>query len=160
MYRGECNRTHGGSKTRLYSIWKQMRIRCNCKTNPTFQFYGARGISICKEWDDFAAFREWAHQNGYSDMLSIERIDNNGNYTPENCRWIPRSKQAKNTRNTKVYEHNGVVLCHNDWARCLGIHPSSLTERIQRHGLASALSAPKRDGKNHRPAEHPSMGAT
>lgn len=140
MRRGECNIKHGGSGTRLYNIWKQMRIRCNCCTNPTYKFYGARGIKICPEWDDFATFRDWANQNGYTDKLSIERIDCNGDYCPENCKWIPRSEQAKNTRNNKYYEHNGMKMCHSDWARELHISPSSLTERIKRHGISYALS--------------------
>ncbi len=140
MRRGECNITHGGSKTRLYSIWKQMRTRCRNKNNPTYRYYGARGISICPEWNDFSIFREWALNNGYSENLTIERVDNNKNYEPNNCTWIPRNQQFKNTRNCKYYVHDGIRMCHNDWARYLGIHPSSLTERIQRHGLSTALS--------------------
>ena len=88
MYFGEWNKKHGGTGTRLYSIWKQMRIRCRCKTNPTYKFYGGRGISICPEWDDFANFRDWAIKAGYNDDLSIERKDVNGNYEPLNCCWI------------------------------------------------------------------------
>lgn len=139
MYRGECNITHGGSKTRLYRIWKQMRIRCNCVTNPTYRFYGARGIKICKEWEDFAVFRSWALSAGYTDELSIDRIDNDGNYSPENCRWVTMDVQFKNTRNCKRYELDGVVKTHNEWAKTIGIHPSSLTERIHRYGIDAAL---------------------
>lgn len=141
MYRGECNITHGGSKTRLYRIWKQMRIRCNCKTNPTYKYYGARGITICAEWNDFAVFRAWALANGYTDELSIDRIDNNGSYCPENCRWITMVEQTKNTRNCKRYTFGGVTLTHNEWARKFGVSPTSLTKRIQRLGLNEALTA-------------------
>lgn len=148
MYRGECNKTHGGSGTRLHGIWKQMRIRCNCVTNPTYRFYGARGIKICNEWDNFAVFREWALSHGYTDELSIERIDCNGNYCPENCCWIPRNEQSKNTRNCKHYTFNGITMTHNDWARYIGINPATLTGRIQRHGLEKALSTPNlKNGK-------------
>lgn len=143
MYRGECNIKHGGYKTRLYRIWKQMRIRCYCTTNPTYKYYGARGITICDAWDDFAVFRDWALTHGYTDELSIDRIDNDGPYCPENCRWIPRAEQSRNTRNCKRYEFGGVTMTHNEWARQLGINPSTLTERIKRHGLEYALSAPK-----------------
>lgn len=143
MYRGECNITHGGSKTRLYRIWKQMRIRCNCVTNPTYKYYGARGITICDDWNDFAVFREWALAHGYTDELSIDRIDNDGPYCPENCRWVSMAEQTRNTRNCKRYEHDGVTLTHNEWARRLGIDPASLTKRIKCHGLEYALSAPK-----------------
>lgn len=143
MYRGECNKTHGGSKTRLYRIWKQMRIRCRCVTNPTYKFYGARGIYICTEWEDFIKFREWALANGYADSLSIDRIDNDGPYSPENCQWVTMKEQARNTRNCKRYEHNGVTMTHNEWAEKIGISPSTLTQRIKRHGVEAALSMPK-----------------
>jgi hypothetical protein len=144
MYRGECNITHGGSKTRLYRIWKQMRIRCNCKTNPTYRFYGDRGIKITHEWDDFAVFRGWALANGYDDTMSIDRIDVNGDYCPGNCRWVPLIEQAKNTRQSKTYIFGGLSLTHNDWARKMGISPATLTERIARHGVEEALSMKKR----------------
>lgn len=143
MYRGECNIKHGGSKTRLYRIWKQMRIRCYCVTNPTYKYYGARGITICAAWNDFAVFRDWALAHGYADDLSIDRIDNGGSYCPDNCRWATKKEQAQNTRNCKHYEFDGQCLTHNEWARKLGIHPSTLTERIQKHGLEYALSAQK-----------------
>lgn len=127
----------------MYRIWKQMRIRCRCVTNPTYKFYGARGISICAEWNDFAVFRDWALSNGYNDALSIDRIDNDGNYCPENCRWVTMSVQVHNTRNCRRYTHNGVTMTHNDWARNIGISPSTLTQRIQRNGLEWALSTAK-----------------
>lgn len=147
MYRGECNITHGGSKTRLYRIWKQMRIRCFCVTNHTYRFYGDRGITICDEWSDFAVFREWALSHGYTDEMTIDRIDNDGDYCPENCRWVCKSENSKHTRLTKFYTHNGVTLSHNDWARRIGISPTTLTKRIQRHGLEFSLSAGKRIGE-------------
>lgn len=143
MYRGECNITHGGSKTRLYRIWKQMRIRCRVKSNPHYRFYGARGIYVCQEWEDFSVFRDWALSHGYTDELTIDRINNDGPYSPENCRWTTMQVQVQNTRNCKYYEFNGERLTHNEWARRLGINPATLTERIKRHGLEYALSAPK-----------------
>jgi len=152
MRRGECNITHGGYKTRLYRIWKQMRIRCRCVTNPTYQYYGARGISICPEWEDFATFRAWALSHGYTDQLSIERIDNDGDYCPENCTWIPRGDQNKNTRHVKTYTHDGITLHHNEWAERIGISPPTLTRRIAMHGVDIALSMPKqnRGGRHQR----------
>ena len=137
------NTKHGGAGTRLYRIWKQMRIRCRCETNPTYKFYGARGIGICDEWDDFANFRKWALQAGYNETLSIERINNNGDYTPTNCRWIHRPLQAKNTRKSKHYSYGDATMGHNDWAKKIGINPSTLTARIRRHGVAKALAMPK-----------------
>lgn len=133
------NAKHGGCGTRLYSIWKQMRIRCYCKSNPTYRFYGERGIGICEEWHDFDNFKKWAMANGYADNLTIDRKDADKDYSPENCCWITKGENSKNKRTTKFYEHNGIKMCHNDWARKFGINPSTLTGRIKRHGIQKAL---------------------
>lgn len=91
--------THGGRKTRLYSIWVGMRRRCYEETSVSYKNYGGRGISICDEWrNDFSAFRAWALKNGYDDSLSIDRINNDWNYEPRNCRWATPKEQAANRR--------------------------------------------------------------
>jgi hypothetical protein len=86
---------HGGKGTALYVAWKKMRQRCNNPNDPKFRRYGARGIKICIEWDDFAAFREWAISAGYREGLTIDRIDNDKNYSPENCQWLTKSEHSK-----------------------------------------------------------------
>ena len=91
---------------RLYKIWSSMRKRCLTKSCKDYKNYGGRGITICKEWDDFATFKEWAIKNGYSytaefGKCTIDRIDVNGNYCPENCRWVGMDVQQRNKRNTK-----------------------------------------------------------
>ena len=90
---------HGGKGTRLYRIWKSMRTRCNNPNSPSYKNHGARGITVCEEWQhSFEAFRDWALANGYHDCLTIDRVDNDGNYEPSNCWWATYKEQNINKR--------------------------------------------------------------
>lgn len=100
---GDAVRKHGLTDTRAYKIWCKMKERCNCPTCPSYPRYGGRGITVCSEWnDDFQSFYDWAMSHGYEDSLTIDRIDNDGNYEPDNCRWITKSE---NSRKRMLDEH-------------------------------------------------------
>lgn len=96
---------HGQTKTRLYKIYNGMKKRCYNKNCPSYRLYGQRGISICQGWlDSFIAFRNWSLDNGYKDYLTIDRIEVNGNYCPENCAWKTIKEQSNNTR-YNIFSH-------------------------------------------------------
>ena len=130
------NKTHGMSNTREYITWAHIITRCN---NPKDKYYGARGIRVCGRWVN-------SFQNFYDDMgerpknMSIERIDNNGDYEPNNCKWASINEQARNKRNNRVYELNGERMVLSDWAKRNNISFASMFERIEKWPLEKALS--------------------
>lgn len=102
--------TLNGKPTRIYRIWKNMKKRCYNANNPDFKYYGFRGIKVCSEWHEFAPFNAWAMANGYTDQLTLDRIDNNGNYEPSNCRWATWKEQAQHRRPNGSVIRNGKVI--------------------------------------------------
>jgi hypothetical protein len=121
---GNMKRTHGGSGTRLHNIWKLMLARCRNLDHPD---YGGRGISVCTEWTAFEPFRDWALANGYSDKLSIERVDVDGNYCPDNCTWADAARQSANRRYT-IKAPDGELWLHK--ARRNGISNIAFRQRV------------------------------
>ena len=97
-----------------------------------YKRYGGRGITICDEWNDYNTFRDWALSNGYSDNLSIDRIDVNGNYEPSNCRWVDGIIQANNVRNNRIITFENSTYTMAEFARKIGISYSSLQHRLDR----------------------------
>lgn len=127
--------THGyttGGKPRTFTIWRGMKARCLNPKSISYKNYGARGISICHEWRSFKAFHEWAIANGYSDGLQLDRIDNEGNYCPSNCRWVTRTENARNTRVTRLITLNGKTQCAAAWIKELGISKSTFYKALHK----------------------------
>ena len=125
-----AKKTHGMTKTRLYRIYRHMKERCYSPSCRYYADYGGRRIHICNEWlDDFMNFYSWAINNGYSENLSIDRIDNNKGYFPNNCRWVTAQVQCNNRRSNIYLEYLGESKTLADWARMLGIKYSSLVGR-------------------------------
>lgn len=124
---------HEMTGTRIYSIWNSMKSRCNNENTEHYAEYGGRGISVCSEWNDnFKSFYDWSMSHGYSDDLTIDRINVNGNYEPSNCRWATQKEQQNNRRNSIVISYNGKERTLSEWSEELGIDYHKLLMRIKR----------------------------
>ena len=124
---------HNLSDSRLHSIWSNMKRRCYSIDNQAYRNYGGRGITVCDEWlgkDGFINFYNWAMENGYSDELTIDRINVNGNYCPENCRWATPKEQANNTRQNRIITFNNESYTMAEWADILKMEYHQLAWRI------------------------------
>lgn len=126
---------HGEGKTRLHSIWMAMISRCKFKGDTNYRYYGLKGITVCQEWEsDFVRFKEWAESNGYRNNLTIDRIDSEKGYYPENCRWVPMTVQNINKAGTRLITVNGITMCLTHWARAIGISHSALCKAKNTEG--------------------------
>lgn len=115
---------------KLYKAWHAMIDRCTNSNNKSFSRYGGRGISVCNEWNDYNAFAEWAIQNGYSEKLSLDRINNDGNYEPNNCRWTTMKVQRNNTSSNRYETINGITKTISEWADEYGVRYSTVLQRL------------------------------
>lgn len=139
----ERNTSHGHTKERLYRVWKGMKARCFIKSHKSYPRYGGRGITVCDEWNnDYLAFRTWAFANGYDPnsaymQCTIDRINHDGNYCPENCRFVGNIVQANNTSRNIHLEYNGEVKTTAEWARIMNVPVSRLYCRMGRQDLTT-----------------------
>lgn len=144
---GHKNLRHGQVKTRLYDLWHGMKLRCHTKSTPSYPSYGGRGIRVCDEWNEsFEAYRDWALANGFADGLQIDRINNDGNYEPDNCRWVTCQVNQNNRRSNVNVTYAEETKSIGDWARdgrC-AVTRLTLWRRYQRSGwpFGKALTTP------------------
>ena len=144
--KGDGTRTHGKAKTRLHGIRNGMTQRCYNPNRKAYKDYGGRGIKVCGEWrSDYVVFENWALGNGYRESLCIERIDNDGNYEPSNCRWATPKEQANNRRHSprqRVININGQPHFLSDLAKENGLKPDIVSARFRRGWKMPELLAP------------------
>lgn len=132
----------------IFNSWRGMKERCYNKKNSHYKIYGGKGIEVCEEWQIFKNFESWALQNGYKDGLSIDRIDNNGNYEPSNCRWADNKTQANNkTSNTRI-TINGTTKTIAEWSDETGLKYNTICARNNNYNWDKEdLLKPKKEYK-------------
>ncbi len=142
---GDAHRKHGLARDRIYEIWSGMKSRCTNPSKKNYKHYGARGISVCKEWSEsLEVFNLWAISNGYNETLSIDRIDGNGNYEPSNCRWATSATQNNNRRGNHKITYNGKTQNIGQWHKelNLGITESTFYWRVFNWTIERAFTTP------------------
>lgn len=129
---------------RVYNIWYNMKRRCYNKNSKDYKNYGAKGINVCAEWlNDFLSFYNWALSNGYKETLTLDRIDNYGNYCPENCRWVTMKQQHRNYSQNRNYTINGEKKCLTEWCEIYNINYTTVICRLQKGmSINEALQKP------------------
>lgn len=127
---GLANKKHGMFGTRIYTIWADMKKRCFDKRDRAYKHYGGRGITVCKDWYDFETFYEWAKKSGYNDNLTLDRINVNDDYTPNNCKWATWKEQQNNRRSSRMITYNGETKTIRQWSDITSIPYGTLLARI------------------------------
>ena len=143
MKHGEAN-NKDGTRSRLYVIWCHMKERCENPNSKRYSLYGGRGIKVCDSWKgDYRSFRDWSLSNGYTTSLTIERIDTNGNYSPENCRWATQKEQCNNRRTNHLLTYEGRTQTLTQWAEEKGFRADTIKHRLKRGwSIKDALELP------------------
>lgn len=132
------NRRHGKRSSRLYHIWDNMKMRCSNPNHKAYKDYGGRGIKVCEEWyEDFETFYKWSISTGYDEnadfmKCTLDRIDTNGNYEPNNCRWVTMKEQCNNRRNNVFLEYKDKKHTVSEWAEIIGVNSTTLYHRIKK----------------------------
>ena len=146
----ERSTKHNQRHTKLYEVWKTMKQRCYNPNNKGYKNWGGRGIVVCDEWkNNYQAFYEWSMNNGYKEGLSIDRINNDGNYAPSNCRWSDKITQCNNTRQNKYFIINGVSKTIHQWCIEYNVPVNRVRQRLyKRHwNIEKALTTPVKTSK-------------
>ena len=144
---------HGLSKTPIYGVWTNMKSRCFNPNATEYENYGGRGISVCETWkNDFESFYRWAIQNGYSDGLEIDRIDNDAGYCPENCRFVSRTENLRNTSRNRRYYWKGKEYTVKELSDMCGLSSDTIRARIEKHGwsVENAVTIPLQKSRYHK----------
>ena len=136
---------HGMTGTKIYNVWKSMRARCLRSTSQSYKYYGGKGITICDGWSSFIAFKDWAMANGYAEGLTIDRVDNSKNYTPDNCEWITRAENSGKDNAGELHWKNKLSSAnvleirrlyavgdttHRKLAKAFGLNPSHVAKIV------------------------------
>lgn len=129
-------KTHGMYGTPMYITWSNMRQRCENSHDKLYHRYGGRGITVCDDWKDFENFHQWAIQNGYDPDLTIDRINNDSGYYPENCRWVDRTTQANNTSQNRKITYCDITKTIAEWARLFEMDYGALYRHIEKDDLS------------------------
>ena len=119
-----------GVRSKLYNKWHSMKNRCNNTKSKDYKNYRGRGIRVCEEWLNYSKFREWSLSEGYIEGLTIERINNDKDYEPNNCKWITMKEQQRNKRNNRLITHNNKTLTMVEWGEIYNIHPVELSKKL------------------------------
>lgn len=140
---------------RVYRIWHNMNDRCFNKNAKDYKNYGKKGIIVCEEWkNDFMNFYNWAIENGYNDTLTIDRINNKGNYEPQNCRWATMKEQHRNYSQNRFYTINGETKCLTEWCEIYNINYNTVISRIDKWKMDILEALTKKVDKNKIPKKY------
>lgn len=132
-YNNKYHLIHGLRHHRLYTIWANIKTRCYNSLDQHYKRWGAKGITMCEEWrNNFMSFYNWSMENGYKDDLTIDRIDNGGNYEPSNCRWVTIAENNRNKPYIKLISYNGKTQTIGQWTKELGLGKETIRERLKR----------------------------